>query len=46
MLDVVEGVLPPVYIYSDWESKFHLVSVRALERIEGLSNHAAFVYYR
>ena len=25
---------------TDWESKFPLVSVRALERIEGLSDHA------
>jgi hypothetical protein len=25
---------------ADWESKFPMVSVRALERIEGLSDHA------
>ena len=32
--------LDRVLIDTDWESKFPLVSVRALERIEGLSDHA------
>ena len=32
--------LESVLMDTDWESKFPLVSVRALERIEGLSDHA------
>ena len=32
--------LDRVLMDADWESKFPLVSVRALERIEGLSDHA------
>ena len=32
--------LDHVLIDTDWESKFPLVSVRALERIENLSDHA------
>jgi endonuclease/exonuclease/phosphatase family metal-dependent hydrolase len=32
--------LDRVLMDADWESKFPMVSVHALERIEGLSDHA------
>jgi hypothetical protein len=43
LLEPTFGKLDRVLMDANWESKFPFVSVRALERIEGLSDHAPII---